>query len=85
MASYISASKRSHIKSWAEEDTWPEEYFQQDEQQDNMESSLARVKLGPLRRKRSELSLTDTTPPSGEISEEGKSAPYKNTAFILLL
>lgn len=82
VVSSISASQRSHISHWVEENEWPEEFFQQDA----MNHLLARKKsTALLRRKRSEGSFTTSATPSDQRPREEKSAPYKNPSYRTLL
>ena len=78
----LSASQQSHISHWAEQKTWPEEYFDEC----RMHHLLARQKSSAsLRRKRSETSLTRSATPSDQRPREEKSAPYRNASYPTLL
>ncbi|KAK5228842.1 hypothetical protein LTR47_008257 [Exophiala xenobiotica] len=78
----LSASQQSHISHWAEQRTWPKEYFETD----RMHPLLARQKSSAsLRRKRSETSLTRSVTPSDQRPREEKSAPYRNPSYQALL
>jgi len=81
-ASAVSASQRTHISHWAEQKTWPKEYFQED----SMHHLIARQKSSAsLRRKRSDASLTTSMTPSDQRPREEKSAPYRNASYPTLL
>ncbi|WPG99087.1 Hypothetical protein R9X50_00189600 [Acrodontium crateriforme] len=81
-ANSLSASQQSHISHWAEQSTWPKEYFQED----SMYHLLARQKSSAsLRRKRSETSLSPSATPSDQRPREEKIAPYRNAAYSTLL
>ena len=81
-ASAISAPQRSHICHWAEQKTWPREYFQMA----SMHHLIARQKsMASLRRKRSESSLVTSGTQSDQRPREEKSAPYRNASYPTLL
>ena len=78
----LSASQQSHISHWAEQSTWPEEYFAEN----RMHHLLARKKSSAsLRRKQSESSLTRSVTPSDQRPREEKSAPYRTASYPTLL
>ncbi len=80
--SAISASQRTHISHWAEQKTWPKEYFQQH----SMHHLVAKQKsTASLRRKRSDASLVTSMTPSDQRPREEKSAPYRNASYPTLL
>ncbi|KAH8706142.1 hypothetical protein GQ44DRAFT_629706 [Phaeosphaeriaceae sp. PMI808] len=71
------------IDHWRKEGTWPKEYFKQD----TMNHLLPRKRSTPfLWRKRSEGSLyASSTTPSDQKPREGKSVPYHDPRYSLLL
>ena len=85
VASPLRASNSSFIKHWAEEDTWPEDFYKADGQVYGMNPLLTIRRPTSLRRKRSDISFSSSTNPSEQQSEGGKSAPYKNANYAQLL
>ena len=82
VVSGISTSQRSHISHWVEKKNWPEQYFQEDA----MDHLLAKKKsFFLLARKRSQSSLTTSATPSDQRPREEKTAPYRNSSYIVLL
>ncbi|KAK5264343.1 hypothetical protein LTR96_010360 [Exophiala xenobiotica] len=69
----LSASQQSHVSHWAEQKTWPKEYFQQDGMHHLLERQI------------SETSLTRSVTPSDQRPREEKSAPYRNPSYQALL
>ncbi|KAL8767365.1 MAG: hypothetical protein Q9209_006128 [Squamulea sp. 1 TL-2023] len=93
--STISPSKKTNISHWAEEGTWPKEYYKQEIMQATLPPQplyplLARQKsVASLRRKRSGSSTVTSdytlVTPSDQRPREEKHAPYRNVNYPLLL
>ncbi|KAI9730977.1 MAG: hypothetical protein M1834_005438 [Cirrosporium novae-zelandiae] len=82
VASVSSASWRGHVRYWAEECAWPKDFYQDDDQQDNMDPLLARRKSMAFSPRRSEASFAATATPSHPLSERVKSALYKQPHYV---
>ncbi|KAI9726547.1 MAG: hypothetical protein M1834_008989 [Cirrosporium novae-zelandiae] len=80
--SIISASRKTHIRHWAETNKWPEEFFQKTD----MPYLFARKNFAPFPLQGwSESSLDAVTTPSDRRPREEKSAPYRNPIYSSLL
>ncbi|KAI4124136.1 MAG: hypothetical protein LQ341_007101 [Variospora aurantia] len=84
--SSVSAPRKTYISHWAQQKTWPEEYYQREKY--SMHHLLARQKLSAsLRRKRSDSSLVTSvrSVQSDLRPREEKCAPCKSTSYAVLL
>ncbi|KAL8819774.1 MAG: hypothetical protein Q9223_001873 [Gallowayella weberi] len=82
----LSTSQKTYISHWADQQTWPEQYYQQEKAR--MHHLLARQwSSASLRRQRSDPSLVTsiTSTASDQKPREEKSAPYKSMYYPLLL
>ncbi|KAL9638104.1 MAG: hypothetical protein Q9204_001619 [Flavoplaca sp. TL-2023a] len=80
----VHPSQRAYLSHWAEQQTWPEAYYQHEK--NSMQHLLARQRSSPsLRRKRSDSSLVTTSTQSDQLPREEKSAPYRNKTYVILL
>ncbi|KAL9032598.1 MAG: hypothetical protein Q9180_006414, partial [Flavoplaca navasiana] len=80
----VSPAQRTYLSHWAEQQTWPAEYYQHEK--NSMQNPLARPKSSAsLRRKRSDSSLVTTSTQSDQLPREEKSAPYVSRTYTVLL